>query len=197
MIERLSRVSHRPEPKEEPKPAPFKATPVPLAVSDTTRWREMQLRDAGRAEKIGIDAQRLLVRDWQARGVECGAAAERIGSSLRCNRARQHDRADAGVDAGHASAAVCTRRGGQCDAATLSPCAEGEWAIGSDGQMKRHGTGTYKSGDNTYEVRTGLLLPCACAAGQLSRPMARRGRGRTTRWTAKASSRSPAAPCTR
>ena len=59
MIERLSRVSHRPEPKEEPKPAPFKATPVPLAVSDTTRWREMQLRDAGRAEKIGIDAQRL------------------------------------------------------------------------------------------------------------------------------------------
>jgi len=97
-------------------------------------------------------------------------------------------------------AALCLhapRPAAQCDAATLSPCAEGEWAIGSDGQMKRHGTGTYKSGDNTYEVRTGLLLPCACAAGQLSRPTARRGRGRTTRWTAKASSRSPAAPCTR
>ena len=58
VIERLSRVAPG-RPEEEPKPAPFKATPVPLAVSDTTRWREMQLRDAGRAEKIGIDAQRL------------------------------------------------------------------------------------------------------------------------------------------
>ena len=141
-----------------------------------------------------------------------GGAADRVGQvhlpgrvGVRCGRPRRPAvpppraalslfpvRASAGCALSARAAA-----GGQCDAATLSSCAEGEWAIGSDGQMKRHGTGTYKSGDNTYEVRTGLLLPCACAAGQLSRPMARRGRGRTTRWTAKASSRSPAAPCTR
>ncbi len=28
--------------------------------------------------------------------------------------------------------------------------AEGEWSTGSDGVMKRHGVGTYKSGDNEY-----------------------------------------------
>ena len=28
--------------------------------------------------------------------------------------------------------------------------AEGEWSTGTDGVMKRHGVGTYKSGDNEY-----------------------------------------------
>ena len=29
-------------------------------------------------------------------------------------------------------------------------CTEGEWSTGADGIMKRHGVGTYKSGDNEY-----------------------------------------------
>ena len=32
----------------------------------------------------------------------------------------------------------------------VTPPAEGEWSTGTDGVMKRHGVGTYKSGDNEY-----------------------------------------------
>lgn len=46
----------------------------------------------------------------------------------------------------------CTQPACPLAAQTEREChtAEGEWSTGSDGVMKRHGVGTYKSGDNEY-----------------------------------------------
>ena len=81
-----------PEPKEEPKPAPFKATPVPLAVSDDAVARDAAARRRTRREDR--DRCAAACSRWRAcrRGWRRTRTRSRASGGKRCRRSRPSPR---------------------------------------------------------------------------------------------------------